>query len=118
MEARPRTRVRTRTRGRKSPRERANISPAMKNVRNNFPGFSEIILPGPLCVVAAVAALPLSSLFYTLAENVLNPASGFTFLFLPGVPPAGKRDGLRAAGKKVPTLSVSDVTLLFLLYCA
>lgn len=39
-----------------------------------FCGCPEIISPGPLCVVAlGVAALPLSSLFYTLSENVLNP---------------------------------------------
>lgn len=38
-----------------------------------FSGFSEIISPGSTLCRCAVAALPLSSLFYTLAENVLNP---------------------------------------------
>lgn len=97
--------------------EWVNIFLAMKNVRNNSLGSPEIISPGPLCVVVRSQAPPLSSLFYTLAENVLNPASGFTFPFLPGLLP--REEGWpESRRQKVPTLSVSDVTLLFLLYCA
>lgn len=70
-----------------------------------FSGFSEIISPGSTLCRCAVAALPLSSLFYTLAENVLNPLLPLDLpspLSSPGTRPSrfGKKDGLRAAGKK------------------
>lgn len=90
--------------------------------RNNFTPVHFV----PLNLVNA--ALPLSSLFYTLSENVLNPLPLDLPPFPPPVPhplfpepsflPAREEGWPESRRQKVPTLSVSDVTLLFLLYCA
>lgn len=92
----------------RSRREGEHFSLVMKNVRNNFLRVLRNNFTRSTLCRCAVAVLPLSSVFYTLPENVLNPASGFVS-FSPRHPfatpflPAGKKDGLR-----VPPAKSSD----------
>lgn len=107
-EARPRPRgkgVREGLGRGRSRREGEHFSLVMKNVRNNFLRVLRNNFTRSTLCRCAVAALPLSSLFYTLPENVLNPASGFVSSsprrpFITPFLPAGKKDGLRAPPAK------------------